>query len=81
MYRILALVGLLLFTFQSPMKSEVPFPARESHLRLFHTHTGEHIDVVFRRDETYVASALDALKARRGSCAVVRGTQIKKSAP
>jgi DNA polymerase-4 len=28
-----------------------------------------------------LASALDALKALRGSCAVVRGTQIKKSEP
>lgn len=30
----------------------------ERHLRLFHTHTGEHIDVVFRRGESYVADAL-----------------------
>jgi DNA polymerase-4 len=28
-----------------------------------------------------LATALDALKARRGSCAVVRGAQIKKESP
>ncbi|MEO8100213.1 MAG: DUF882 domain-containing protein [Acidobacteriota bacterium] len=39
------------------MQAAVP----ESRLRLFHTHTGEHIDIVFRRGGTYVASALGSL--------------------
>lgn len=33
----------------------------ERRLRLFHTHSGERIDVVYRRGETYVAGALDRL--------------------
>ncbi len=46
----------------------VPAPAAvspaslpESRLRLFHTHTGEHIDIVFRRGGQYVSGALESL--------------------
>lgn len=34
---------------------------RECHLRLFNTHTQEHLDVVFRRDGAYVPAALAKL--------------------
>ena len=30
---------------------------QEHHLRLFHTHTGEHIDIVFRRGDHYLPEA------------------------
>ena len=33
----------------------------EYRLRLFHTHTGKHLDVVYRRGSTYDPSALDQL--------------------
>jgi len=33
----------------------------ERRLRLFHTHTGEHLDVVYRRNSAYVSAALDQL--------------------
>ena len=35
---------------------------RERHLRLYHTHTGERIDVVYRRGDAYVADGLCALE-------------------
>ena len=62
-YRFFTLIGLLfLFTqtaapLPGPPITELP----ESRLRLFHTHTGERIDIVFRRGENYVAGALDSL--------------------
>src|SRR5207244_1131794 len=36
-------------------------PEPESRLRLFHTHTGEHLDLVYRRGGAYVAGALEKL--------------------
>lgn len=33
-------------------------PVRESRLRLYHTHTGERLDVVFRRGTEYMQAAL-----------------------
>ena len=36
---------------------------RERHLRLYHTHTGERIDVVYRRGDAYVADGLRALES------------------
>ena len=35
--------------------------AQEYHLRLYHTHTGERIDVVYRRGETYFPEAEEQL--------------------
>jgi uncharacterized protein YcbK (DUF882 family) len=32
-------------------------PAQEHHLRLYHTHTGEHIDIVYRRGDTFLPEA------------------------
>ena len=42
-----------------PPRTETQNP--EFRLRLFHTHTGERIDVVYRRGETYVPEALASL--------------------
>jgi uncharacterized protein YcbK (DUF882 family) len=35
--------------------------AREYRLRFYHTHTRERLDIVYRRGDTYVPEALDAL--------------------
>ena len=62
-FRILALTGLMaVFAPQvSRLSAAVETPVPESHLRLFHTHTGERIDVVFRRGGEYVTAGLDQL--------------------
>ncbi|MEP6963190.1 MAG: DUF882 domain-containing protein, partial [Acidobacteriota bacterium] len=59
---ILTLV-ILLSVVSNPLKSSTPLQTAvpESRLRLFHTHTGEHIDIVFRRRGEYVAGALTSL--------------------
>jgi len=36
-------------------------PPREYQLRLYHTHTGERLEIVYRRGDTYVATALARL--------------------
>ena len=36
---------------------------QERHLRLYHTHTGERIDVVYRRGDAYVADGLRELES------------------
>lgn len=36
-------------------------PSQDYRLRLYHTHTGEHLNVVFRRGTVYVPEALSAL--------------------
>ena len=36
-------------------------PVEEHHLRLYHTHTGEHIDIVYRRGEVYLPEAEEEL--------------------
>ncbi|MBZ5698395.1 MAG: DUF882 domain-containing protein [Acidobacteriia bacterium] len=36
-------------------------PAREYELRLFHTHTGERIDIVYRRGDVYFPDAINRL--------------------
>jgi uncharacterized protein YcbK (DUF882 family) len=38
-----------------------PAPGAESRLRMFHTHTGERIDVVYRRGTDYLPDALSQL--------------------
>ena len=35
--------------------------AQEHHLRLYHTHTGEHIDIVYRRGDAYLPEAEEKL--------------------
>jgi uncharacterized protein YcbK (DUF882 family) len=41
-------------------ESTVPSPA-EYRLRFYHTHTGERLDVVYRRGDRYIPAALDEL--------------------
>ena len=36
-------------------------PAREYHLHFYHTHTGERLDIVYRRGDAYLPHALDEL--------------------
>jgi uncharacterized protein YcbK (DUF882 family) len=49
-----ALIG-----FAVPTLAETP--AGEGHLRLYHTHTGQHLDVIYRRGSTYLTEALSKL--------------------
>ncbi len=35
--------------------------SQEHHLRLYHTHTGEHIDIVYRRGDVYLPEAEEQL--------------------
>jgi uncharacterized protein YcbK (DUF882 family) len=51
---------LLLATLGHTAESTVPSP-REYRLRFFHTHTGQRLDVVYRRDDHYIPEALDEL--------------------
>ena len=54
-FTLLAFLGLLLAS--SVSSSSVP----EHRLRLFHTHTGERIDVVYKRGDFFVPEALEKL--------------------
>lgn len=36
-------------------------PEQERRLKMYHTHTGERLDIVFRKNDGYVAGALDQL--------------------
>ena len=51
---------LLLATLGHTAESTVP-SAHEYRLRFYHTHTGERLDVVYRRGDQYIPEALDAL--------------------
>ena len=46
-----------------PVRTEVAnvVPAPQYHLRFFHTHTGEYLDIVYRVGDQYIPSALDEL--------------------
>ncbi len=57
--RICVLALLLLFTLAILPGAPVSLPER--HLRLFHTHTGEHLDIVYKHDGSYVPEALAKL--------------------
>jgi uncharacterized protein YcbK (DUF882 family) len=48
-----------LISASSPIRAEIP--SKEYRLRLYHTHTREHLDVVYRRGATYIPEALSAL--------------------
>ena len=60
---LLSLAGLFsLNTLTASATASAPAPAPEEHrLRLFHTHTGERIDIVYRVGDTYIPSALSRL--------------------
>jgi uncharacterized protein YcbK (DUF882 family) len=51
---------LLLATLGYTAESTVPSP-HEYRLRFYHTHTGERLDVVYRRGDQYIPEALDEL--------------------
>jgi uncharacterized protein YcbK (DUF882 family) len=57
---IFALIVLRLSGSSIPASTTIS-PERESHLRLFHTHTGERLDVVYRRGDAYLSDALSKL--------------------
>ncbi len=44
----------------SPKQSPSP-PGKEHHLRLYNTHTGERIDILYRRGDLYISDALAKL--------------------
>jgi uncharacterized protein YcbK (DUF882 family) len=55
------LIAFLLFaTLGHTVESAVPSP-REYRLRFYHTHTGERLNVVYRRGDKYIPEALDEL--------------------
>lgn len=60
-YRFIALSTLLLFSAIPAAPLPAPQFPSQSRLRLFHTHTGEHIDIVYRLGGEYVTGALDSL--------------------
>jgi len=59
-YILLALAGLCL-PVSSSTGSSLTAPQPESRLRLFHTHTGEHLDIVYKRAGAFIPEALDKL--------------------
>jgi uncharacterized protein YcbK (DUF882 family) len=61
-FRCAGLLLLLLPLVRVPVSSETIQPSmHDFQLRLFHTHTGEHIDVVYRRGDSYLPEALERL--------------------
>jgi len=44
-----------------PVPPAQPQPTDEHRLRFFHTHTGERLDIVYRRGSQYIPEALDRL--------------------
>jgi uncharacterized protein YcbK (DUF882 family) len=56
--------SLILFLLLAPLghsTESAATPAREYRLRFYHTHTGERLDVVYRRGDHYIPEALDQL--------------------
>jgi len=54
---VLALLAILPYV---AVSGTVP-AVQDGHLRLYHTHTGEHLDIVYRRGNTYIPAALAKL--------------------
>jgi uncharacterized protein YcbK (DUF882 family) len=55
------LVLILLTTTFGQTSKPVATSAREYRLRFYHTHTGERLDIVYRRGDNYLPEALDEL--------------------
>lgn len=55
------LVAAALAVLLSSVSVQAQSPLDETHLRLYHTHTQKHIDVVFRRGGDYVPDGLNKL--------------------
>lgn len=60
-FRLFFLAPVLVCLFSTPLAQTKESPGREFRLRLYHTHTAERIDVVYRRGADYVPEALHAL--------------------
>jgi uncharacterized protein YcbK (DUF882 family) len=58
--RLSLIIFLLLATLGQSTESATP-SAREYRLRFYHTHTGERLDVVYRRGAKYIPEALEEL--------------------
>lgn len=62
---ILFLIAIFLYKSAAPppafAESDAPHSPQEHYLHLFHTHTGERIDIVFRRGDAYVPDAITKL--------------------
>lgn len=56
-------LALILVLLGAPLgqATESPAPAREYRLRFYHTHTGERLDVVYRRGDRYIPEVLAEL--------------------
>ena len=59
--RFLPFLGVLICLGAAPLTKTRASTDRQHRLRLYHTHTGERIDIVYRRDEGYVPEALASL--------------------
>lgn len=55
------LIALLLLAPLGQTSESAGPPAPEYRLRFYHTHTGERLDIVYRRGDTYLPEALDEL--------------------
>jgi len=60
-HRLLACLFVLAFVLPASSVVGTLSPPPDYHLRLFHTHTGERLDIVYRRGEQYVPEALTRL--------------------
>ena len=54
-------IGLLCILFQPAPLGAAEGPPQEYRLRLFHTHTNERIDIVYRRGDVYLPDAVNRL--------------------
>lgn len=55
-----SLISLPLLLIGFSVSAEIgQIPTREHRLRLYHTHTGERLDIVFRRGDEYIPQALE----------------------
>ena len=61
MLRCASLITVLLLAPLGHSKESAVPSAREYRLRFYHTHTGERLDVVYRRGDQYIPEALDQL--------------------
>lgn len=57
----LALLALVTAAIARPDGAPGSYSTKEYHLRLYHTHTGERIDIVYRRGDLYLPEAQEQL--------------------
>ena len=56
-----ALLILAVISASNSYSAAEPTSTQEHHLRLYHTHTGEHIEIVYRRGDAYIPEAEEQL--------------------